>query len=395
MKKILVIEDEPTVRELIADLLEAENFISICAQDGAAGLQLAQTEGPDLILCDIMMPELDGYGVLAALRQNLSTAAVPFIFLTAKADKPDVRRGMVLGADDYITKPFGRDELLDAIHARLKKHASLSNLSRFSANVATVSKRNLKVARLRQALENGEFFVEYQPQVLARSGQVVSAEALVRWRSPEMGLVSPDEFIPLAEETELIIDLGEWVLQTVCQQATQWQQQNMPLLRLAVNLSSVQFKQADLPQQVARVLAETGLPPNVLDLELTESLLIQNVEMAVAKLHELRDLGIRISIDDFGTGYASLGYLQHFPFDILKLDQCFVRNVDTNPKNAAITIALIQMAHGLGLQVIAEGVETEGEREFLLHHHCDMMQGYLFGRSLLPADLEALVRLTA
>jgi diguanylate cyclase len=187
------------------------------------------------------------------------------------------------------------------------------------------------------------------------------------------------------------IELGEWVLTTVCQQATIWKRQGIPISRLAVNLSSVQFKRADLPQQVERVLNETGLPPNMLDLELTESLLIQNVEMAIAKLNEIRALGIRVSIDDFGTGYASLGYLQHFPFDILKLDQCFVRNVDSNPKNAAITIALIQMAHSLGLQVIAEGVETEAERDFLLRHNCDVMQGYLFGRSLPPSELENLL----
>lgn len=391
MKKILVIEDEPTIRDLIADLLEAEDFISLCAQDGATGLKLAVEEQPDLILCDIMMPEMDGYSVLTALRQNLRTAALPFIFLTAKADKPDVRRGMVLGADDYITKPFGRDELLDAIHARLKKHRVQTELSSLSGPSSTVSRRTIKVARLRQAIESGEFFVEYQPQVHAESGRIVSAEALVRWRSPEMGLVSPGEFIPLAEETELIIQLGEWVLTTVCHQATAWQQRGVPISRLAVNLSSVQFKRADLPQQVERVLEETGLPPNMLDLELTESLLIQNVEMAIAKLNEIRALGIRVSIDDFGTGYASLGYLQHFPFDILKLDQCFVRDVDSNPKNAAITIALIQMAHSLGLQVIAEGVETVGERDFLLRHNCDIMQGYLFGRSLPPGELEQLL----
>lgn len=391
MKKILVIEDEPTIRDLIADLLEAEDFISLCAQDGATGLKLAVEEQPDLILCDIMMPEMDGYSVLAALRQNLQTAALPFIFLTAKADKPDVRRGMVLGADDYITKPFGRDELLDAIHARLKKHRVQTELSSLSGTISTVSKRTIKVARLRQAIESGEFFVEYQPQVHAVTGRVVSAEALVRWRSPELGLVSPGEFIPLAEETELIIQLGEWVLRTVCHQATTWQRQGVPISRLAVNLSSVQFKRADLPQQVQRVLNETGLSPNMLDLELTESLLIQNVEMAIAKLNEIRALGIRVSIDDFGTGYASLGYLQHFPFDILKLDQCFVRDVDSNPKNAAITIALIQMAHSLGLQVIAEGVETAAERDFLLRHNCDVMQGYLFGRSLPPSELEKLL----
>lgn len=388
MKKILVIEDEPTIRDLIADLLEAEGFVSICAHDGATGLKLADEEQPDLILCDIMMPAMDGYAVLEALRQNLRTAALPFIFLTAKADKPNVRRGMVLGADDYITKPFGREELLDAIRARLRKQAIQSSLLQLKGSASAVPSRTIKVARLRQAIEGGEFLVEYQPQVKADTRTIVSAEALIRWRSPDLGTISPGKFIPLAEETELIIQLGEWVLQTVCRQATEWHQRGVPMSRLAVNLSSVQFRRSDLPKMVRHVLEETGLPATMLDLELTESLLIQNVDEAIAKLNELRSLGVRISIDDFGTGYASLGYLQHFPFDILKLDQCFVRNVDSNPKNAAITIALIQMAHSLGLQVIAEGVETEAEREFLLQNNCDIMQGYLFGRSLPPQDLE-------
>lgn len=391
MKKILVIEDEPTIRELIADLLEAEDFVSICAQDGRSGIELAETQQPDLILCDIMMPEIDGYGVLAALRQNLNTAAVPFIFLTAKADKPDVQRGMLLGADDYIVKPFGREELLDAIQSRLKKHMGFSEI--YGQNVrSTVPRRVVKAVRLRQALDNSEFFLEYQPQVEAHTNKIVGAEALIRWQLPGRGVVSPSEFIPLAEETELIIQLGEWVLRTVCLQAKQWQEAGLPPLRVAVNLSTVQFKYPHLTEQVQSILEETGLQPKWLDLELTESLLIRDVDETIAKLNQLRSFGIRISVDDFGTGYASLGYLQHFPFDILKLDQCFVRNVHKNVKNAAITTALIQMAHKLDLKVIAEGVETEEERDFLLEYECDIMQGYLFGRPLPIDKFEALLR---
>ncbi len=566
MEKILVIEDEAFVRENIVELLDAEGFEVISAENGHDGINLAQAMVPDLILCDVMMPRMDGYGVLMALRHQSVTAAVPFIFLTAKAAKADFRQGMELGADDYLTKPFTRAELLGAIASRLKKQAAVQkqyhtelqqakeqldyliyndsltklpnrlslrerfkqiqptensnaqlvtilsvdldrfnqindnlghdvgnlllkavterltncvgnqdiiahlNVSQFAIILANIqhkkeaggiaktilnelsktfalagqeifitasigiafypsdgvdieqllnhantaltkakqqggdqyefytvafnigsSDRLALQSSLRHALEREELQVYYQPQVDLHTGQIVGSEALVRWQHPERGLVSPDKFIPIAEETGLIVPIGEWVLQTACQQTKIWQTAGFPSLRIAVNLSSRQFGQIDLRKQLVQILLDTGLDPKYIELELTESMLIQNTEIAIRRLNALKSLGVEIAIDDFGTGYSSLSYLQQFPFDILKIDRCFIQDITDNLNKAAITKAIIEMAKNLNLKLVAEGVETESELSFVRQHQCDLMQGYLFSRPVPARDFEQLL----
>lgn len=566
MIKILVIEDDQPVRENLLELLEVEDFDVIGAHNGLVGVELARTHLPDLILCDVMMPELDGYGVLTALRSEPATSAIPFIFLTAKADKTDLRQGMNLGADDYLTKPCTADELLEAIAARLQKQARVNqqyttalnqaqeqlnqlmrhdNLTglpnrlalreRFSdilaqtdqaeylvpillvhlnrwnrindtlgyqlgdlliqraaerivdcvqpkdtvirlnpdqfavvlssarqeqtvANTAQALLERLSVpfvlegqevfvttsigislgakatdnidalikqadvamqtaqqqggnhyefyaadmsvgslnkllleANLRHALERSEFQVYYQPKVSLTTGEIVGAEALIRWFPPNQGFVSPAEFIPLAEETGLIIPLDAWVLATVCAQAQQWQLAGFPPLQMAVNLSGLQFHQPNLTDRVTQILQQTQLDPQYLELELTEGVIMQNTEATSRKLNHLKNLGIQIAIDDFGTGYSSLSYLKQFPFDTLKIDRCFVQNISSDSKNAAITTAMIQMAHNLELKVIAEGVETSSELAFLQQQACDEIQGYFFSRPVPVQEFEQLL----
>ncbi|MBD1863943.1 MULTISPECIES: GGDEF domain-containing response regulator [Trichocoleus] len=565
MKKILVIEDDLPVRENILELLEAEEFDVIGAENGAVGVQMARKHLPDLILCDVMMPELDGHGVLTTLRTDSATAAIPFIFLTAKADKTDFRQGMNLGADDYLTKPCTADELLGAIAARLQKQAAVTeqyttalnqaqeqlnqlirhdsltglpnrlalrerfteilaqasqaghlvtilliHLNRFNrindsmgyqvgdlliqtmaerivaclqpidsvirlnpeqfivilshseqnqaaavaqlvldrlsipfvlegqeifittsigittrsdaadnvdllikqadaamqtaqkqsgnhyefyASGMTVGSLNqfLLEANLRHALERSEFQVYYQPKVSLVTGEIVGAEALIRWFSSSQGFVSPVEFIPLAEETGLIVPLDEWVMTTVCTQAKQWQLADLPPLQVAVNLSGLQFHQTDLTERVTQILQRTELEPQYLELELTESVIMQNTDATIKKLDQLKTLGIQIAIDDFGTGYSSLSYLKQFSFDTLKIDRCFVQNISCDSKNAAITTAMIQMAHDLDLKVIAEGVETNSELAFLQQQACDEMQGYFFSRPVPAPEFEQLL----
>jgi diguanylate cyclase len=574
MKKILVIEDEDFVRENILDLLDAEGFEAIGAENGQVGINLAKSIIPDLILCDVMMPELDGYGVLTALRQDALLSSIPFIFLTAKAGKADFRQGMELGADDYITKPFTRAELLGAIASRLKKQAALEtlyhtelqqakaelnylihydrlthlpnhlslreqfkqlqpkdtsdeklvtvlslDLDRFNqindnlgqavsdvllkavadrlkacvgslgivarlnttqfaiilafdrqnacptqykrevgnlaqnllnslsqtfelanqelfitasigialfprdgkeieqllnhANTALTqakqqggnqyqfyttafnigsSDRLALQSSLRHALERQELLLYYQPQVSLKTGQIIGAEALVRWQHPDRGLISPDKFIPIAEETGLIVPIGEWVLKTACQQTKIWQNAGFSHLRISVNLSSRQFSQIDLRHQLVAILMETGLDPKYIELELTESMLVHNTEVAIRRLNALKSLGVEIAIDDFGTGYSSLSYLQQFPFDILKIDRCFIHNIMDNPNNAAITKAIIEMAKTLNLKLMVEGVETEAELSFVCQNQCDGMQGYLFSRPLPSHDFAQLLK---
>lgn len=570
MAHILVIEDNLEVQGIVSEILENEGFKTLVADNGSRGLQLAQQYHPDLIVSDLMLPELDGYGVLQALRQDKSTDAIPLIFLTAKADRTSYRQGMELGADDYISKPFTHDELLKAIRIRLNgrakildrcriqirqlqeelvftnSHDSLTQLPnwqflqwQFNQLYTQTKHQNLipllvigvdqfnwirsnigyaysqaiiqavalhlqrqidslrlplatlgrleadqfallpgdfnhqtDIAKLAQsiidsfeqplvlkdqsasisasigiglypndtqdidmlvsharvamqhgksqggnrhhfytdvaqvdpaqqvaiatelprAIEQGEFQLYYQPQVDSKTGQLIGAEALVRWYHPEWGVVSPGKFIPIAEETGLILPLGEWVLRTACQQAQAWHQQFSTPLKVAVNLSAHQFDHPELTQTIHQVLAETHLNPENLEIELTESTLMRDTSVAIQTMQDLKAIGISLSIDDFGVGYSSLSYLQQLPFDTLKIDRCFVSQIDTNQANAAITSAVISMAHDLQLKVIGEGVETIEEQDFLVQHQCDAFQGYLISPPLPTSKFATLIK---
>ncbi len=245
--------------------------------------------------------------------------------------------------------------------------------------------------RLRHAEGNGELRVVYQPQVDTKSEDIVGMEALVRWEHPELGMISPAVFIPLAEETGLIVSIGEWVMRTACRQAKEWEQRYGLRLRLGVNLSAVQLMEPQLLDTVARVLRETGLDPDLLEMEVTESISIKAVPNLVENLHGLHDLGCHIAIDDFGTGAASLDYLRRLPADRIKVDQSFVRNIGVDPDDEAIVRATIEMAHRLKRAVVAEGVEIEQHLQFLREHGCDELQGYLFCRPLQPVSFDKLL----
>ena len=243
---------------------------------------------------------------------------------------------------------------------------------------------------LRTALERNEFLLHYQPQVDLRSGRIVGMEALLRWQHPRLGMVPPLRFIGLAEETGLIVPIGAWVLRTACEQVKAWQSQGLGYLRVSVNLSARQFNQHDLTQSIADVLQETGLEPQYLEIELTESMVMTDVDHTVGILRDLKALGVQMSIDDFGTGYSSLSYLKRFPIDVLKIDQSFVRDITLDPDDAAIVTTIISLAHNLRLNLIAEGVETEAQLQYLQRHGCDEIQGYYFSR---PVPAEAFAEL--
>jgi EAL domain-containing protein (putative c-di-GMP-specific phosphodiesterase class I) len=238
---------------------------------------------------------------------------------------------------------------------------------------------------LRRALERDELLLHYQPIVDAETRVIVGAEALVRWRHPTLGLLMPGEFIAVAEENGLIVALGDWVLRTACAQNRGWQRAGLPPIRVVVNLSGRQLRQGTLTDTVRAALNASGLEPRWLGLELTESMLMDRQYECVAALQALRAMGLRLSIDDFGTGYSSLSYLKHFPVDTLKIDRCFVRDLTTVPDDAAITSAIIAMAHALDLRVVAEGVESEEHLTFLRSQGCDEVQGHLLGRPV-PAE---------
>jgi len=238
---------------------------------------------------------------------------------------------------------------------------------------------------LRSALDRRELFLLYQPQMDVTTGKIIGFEALLRWQHPELGLVPPDRFIRIAENSGLIVPIGEWALRTACQQARKWQENGLPLVPVAVNVSALQFRQEGFRELIQRVLRDTGLAAEYLQLELTESLLLSNVDLTFPVLQHLKEMGIELVIDDFGTGYSSLSYLRQFPVNKLKIDRSFVKHLRVNPDDAAITAAIISLAKNLNLRVVAEGVESEEQMSFLRQHYCDEIQGYYFSRPL-PAD---------
>jgi diguanylate cyclase (GGDEF)-like protein/PAS domain S-box-containing protein len=257
-------------------------------------------------------------------------------------------------------------------------------------NVRTLERLALE-SSLRHALERKELLLYYQPRVDLNTGQIICMEALLRWQYPDLGIIPPNQFIPLAEETGLIIPIGEWVLRTACQQNKLWQKMGLRPIRVAVNLSPRQFEERNIVETVSKVLRDTHLDPNYLELELTESLIMKNAESSCARLSQLNAMGIEVSIDDFGTGYSSLSYLRRFPIHALKIDQSFVRDITTDPDDSVIVTAMIILAHSLKLKVIAEGVETKEQLDFLRSLKCHEMQGYVFSRPLPEEEVTKLL----
>jgi diguanylate cyclase len=235
---------------------------------------------------------------------------------------------------------------------------------------------------LRLALDKKELFLEYQPQMDISTGRITGLEALLRWQHPDLGLVPPDRFIRIAENSGLIVPIGEWVVRTACRQARKWQNEGLPAVSIAVNVSAVQFRQASFCEFIRKVLHEAGIAPKYLELELTESLLLANADVTLSVLKELKSMGVTLAIDDFGTGYSSFCYLRQFRVSKLKIDRSFIRDVAVKPDDAAITTAIISMAKSLNLKVIAEGVENEAQMSFLRAHRCDEIQGYYFSKPL-------------
>jgi len=263
----------------------------------------------------------------------------------------------------------------------------------FTAEMQARSARHLQLVNaLRQAMERGQLQVHYQPQVAMQDGRIVGAEALLRWAHPELGAIPPAEFIPAAEASGLILPIGEWVLRGAVRQAKAWMEKGLAPLVMAVNLSAVQFRHPDLPNLVARILDEEGLPPEYMELELTEGVAMHDPQSAIAVMNRLHERGVRMSIDDFGTGYSSLSLLKKFNVYKLKIDQSFVRDISTDPEDKAIVGAIIHMAQSLGLMTIAEGVETAGQLDFLRDQGCDEAQGYFFSKPLPADQFELFVR---
>ena len=300
-----------------------------------------------------------------------------------------------IGVAVYPNDGTDPDSLLKHADIAMYRAKEMGN-NNYQFYTAAMNERALERLRiegdLRNALERKELLLYYQPQVDLRTGRMVGMEALIRWKHPQLGMISPTRFIDLAEETGLIVQMGAWVMHTACEQNKAWQRMGLGYLRMSVNLSTRQFFQQNLVQQVAEMLELTGLAPHYLEIELTESLVMTDVDLAVGILNDLKSIGVQLSIDDFGTGYSSLAYLKSFPIDALKIDQSFVRDITVDQDDAAIVASIISLAHNLRLQVIAEGVETQEQLSYLQRHRCDEMQGFYFSEPVSAADIEIILR---
>jgi EAL domain-containing protein (putative c-di-GMP-specific phosphodiesterase class I)/PleD family two-component response regulator len=565
MAKILIIEDEVLVRESICELLALQGFEISSAGDGSSGLQSARQLHPDLIICDITMPGLNGHEVLVTLQADPETSSIPFIFLTAKSDMEDLRKGMKLGADDYLSKPVIIDELIAAVKARITRYhkitrhyeeeitrtrsdlektknydqitglpkidlleqqvtelkkstgqdallalmivkidrfrnvidligqseyASLISLllerireicknrfrlywsdrDEFAILVNGLTKRALITAlagkilnnirrpllyhkqemhftasigitleqlhscevtrmitetelalhyaiekghnnfqyfeskikkhifdrihlenALHRALDNQEFVIYYQPKINLADKKIVGVEALLRWQHENFGIVSPAQFIPLAEQNGLIVPIGDWLTSSICRQIREWKERGITVPPVAINVSGGQLREQDFIGKVSTLMQQTAIRGTELEFELTESILISSSPETLNKLGQIRKMGIGISIDDFGTGYSSLQYLKNFPHDHIKIDQSFIRDIITNENTASIVSSIISLAHKMGVKVIAEGVENSDQVKYLTEHHCDEIQGFYFSKPLSADSLAKII----
>jgi diguanylate cyclase (GGDEF)-like protein len=565
---ILIVDDEIISRYTVKILLESEGYNLIFAESGAEALEKAQSIMPDVMLLDVMMPEMDGFQVCQHLRANPRLAELPVVMVTALDDRESRLKGLEVGADDFMSKPFDKAELRARIRTitRLNRYRRLVETEEQLAYLAnydvltSIPNRNLLLERLRQMIRRAynnqqqniialtfdldgfqmvndsfgsalgdkllceiasrvtrlvppeasvarlggdefvvilesynlvkdvgeltqqlleqisqpinlnqheivitasigisvypndgkeasillnnsntamsraktqgkntyQFFTNemnvvsferlilenqlrkvllqkemrlyYQPQIDLNTGKIIGTEALLRWQHPELGLRTPDKFVSVLEEMGLIIQVGEWVLRTACEQNYAWQQAGFEPISVSVNISGRQFQQADLLATVEKVLSASQLEPRYLELELTESMLMTDDQDkkhgSFTTFSRLQQMGVKIAIDDFGTGYSSLSYLKRFPVNTLKIDRSFVKDVCINPDDSAITDAIIAMAHSLQLDVVAEGVETKEQSNFLRVKGCEYAQGYLFSRPIDADEMTKLLHLT-
>jgi diguanylate cyclase (GGDEF)-like protein/PAS domain S-box-containing protein len=339
----------------------------------------------------IMFPDLESVDDIPAIADKLlETVAAPYL-VAGNEIEVTTSIGISVCPDD------GDDGNVLLQHADAAMyHAKGNGRNNYQFFTGDMNRRALErmsiEKKLRRALERGEFLLHYQPQVDLQTSSIIGAEALLRWNDPEAGLVAPDQFIPIAEETGLILPIGEWVLREACRQNSAWRGQGLPPITMAVNLSTVQFRQKDLDGMVLDILRESGLDPAGLELEITESAVMQNAETAILLLNKLKQLGVKLAMDDFGTGYSGLGYLKSLPIDRIKIDQSFVRDVTHDPDDAAIVRAIINLAYNLNLKLIAEGVETDLQLAFLMQYACKEGQGFYFSKPLPAEEFAAFFR---
>ncbi|MGF1491357.1 MAG: EAL domain-containing protein [Microcoleaceae cyanobacterium] len=406
--QVMIVEDELIVAENVAKNLKKFGYsVSAIVDSGEAAVQTARTNQPDMVLMDIMLQgNMDGVEAAGEIHRQLQ---IPVIYMTAYGDDTTLERTKKTEPYGYLIKPFKPRDMRATIEVALNRYRAEQSMLRYlNAQISssessdgyedTTPAPDLPLGqseiavKLRHALGHQQLHLNYQPQLSLKTGKIIGAEALLRWYDPEDGMIPPNTFIAIAEATGLIYEIDEWVLKKVCQQTLSLHRAGFSAMNIAVNLSGKHFNRPDINRRLLQIAQETELDPKFMRVELTESSLVQDIDVAIQNLTQLNDSGIKIAVDDFGTGYSSLRYLQHLPFDTLKIDQSFVRDVDRNAKHQAIVKAMIGMAHQLNLKVVAEGVETQAELDFLRQHDCDAVQGYLISRPISWTKFQEFLR---
>ncbi|MGC1561466.1 MAG: EAL domain-containing protein, partial [Bradyrhizobium sp.] len=364
-------------------LIEVADRLRTCVRDSDL---VARFGGDEFV---VVLNGISDREQIAVVAQKILTTLLPPVILAGHECRTTGSIGIAVfpeNGSDVQTLTKNADMAM-----YLAKEEGKNNFRFFSPEVRSQSIERLKLeADLRRALERNQLTLHYQPKIQVATGQISGVEALLRWTHPLLGSISPAEFIPLAEETGLIIPIGRWVLKNACAQNMAWQREGLPVLSMAVNLSPRQFLDTNLLDDIDEALALSGMPARLLQLEITESMVMQNVERAIRLLDEIRSRGVRLAIDDFGTGYSSMSLMKKFPIDTIKIDRTFVRDLAESAEDRAIATAIISMGKALGLTVVAEGVETSEQDSFLRGHACDEIQGYLFSKPVRPEDIPAL-----
>lgn len=411
---VLIVDDSLDNLELLRFNVQQLGFRVVQATNGEEALLVFKQSKPDIILLDAIMPVMDGFETCQQLRAMPGGQTLPILMITSLSDNESVEKAYVCGITEFISKPIQwavlKHRLLNLLaesERKIEAEApkvlvgkavnSPRDLVGLTAKLddnyikySTLDPRLLEQVRLKRDLfwviQNNELVLHYQPQIDFVTGKMVGVEALVRWNHKDLGLIGPDRFISLAEETGLITKIGYWVLEKACRDSVMWQKKGYPFIKMAVNVSPRQLAEPDFVDTVAEILETTGLEPRHLELEITESIHLKNLGNTHATLNQLRNLGIEIAVDDFGTGYSSLSYLQQLPIDVLKIDSSFVRSLGQNHKenlnSEAILKAIVSLAQTLDLVVIAEGVESGTQLDILRKIGCQRVQGFLFSKPI-------------
>jgi EAL domain-containing protein (putative c-di-GMP-specific phosphodiesterase class I)/CheY-like chemotaxis protein len=395
-RRVMVVDDEPMITLSLGELLKDDGYDVTTHESATNAIKELKKHNLDVVVTDISLGEENGIDLVSWINENSHNT--PVILITGNPGLETAVRGLRSGAFDYISKPVTREILKPALERAISARRRTEEIHRLQRILDHRHKKVRPAEQVAQdqelrdllphAIREGQLEVYYQPRVDARTMELRGLEALMRWKHPVLGQVSPARFIPVAERSGQILVLGHWLLHEVARQILAWKDAGHKTIPVSVNISARQFERGDIVGLVREVLeSDDRLTPDMFELEITETVILTGVDETARILESLKAVGVRLALDDFGTGYSSLSYLKNFPFDCLKIDQAFIRNLENDRRDMAITRTIVELAHNLGLSVVAEGVETHAQADIIRSFGCDEIQGYLVARPQPALDI--------